>query len=237
MELICKHRCIIGEGPVWNEFERKLYYTNGYGDEICILDVYTGDLKVRSLTVGGAAFAFTKDGRIVISRHDGAYILNDDDTLEDLYDTSKIKIRFGNDMKVGPDGRLYVGTLSEKKAGISDKIDGKLYCIDNKRNVRILLDGLILSNGLDWSIDEKYLYHTDSGEHIIKEYAFDKESGNITFTGRQLFVDGVDGFTVDSNNRILAGCWGRGHIAVVDTVNFKIDSYIDIPARIPTSCG
>ena len=237
MELICKHRCIIGESPVWNEFEKLLYFTNGYGDELCILDVYTNELTVRKLTKGAAAYAFTKDNRLIVSRHDGVYILNSDDTEENLYDTSKINIVYGNDMKAGPDGRLYVGTLSEKKAGTSDKIDGKLYSIDKNRNVRVLLENIDVSNGLDWSIDEKYFYHTDSGTKIIKEYSFDKETGSIEFTGRQVKVDGVDGFTVDTDNNILAACWGYGHVAVVDTVSFEVKSFIDIPARIPASCG
>lgn len=237
MELICKHRCIIGESPVWNEFEKRLYFTNGYGDELCILDVYTNELTVRKLTKGAAAYAFTKDNRLIVSRHDGVYILNSDDTEENLYDTSKTNIVYGNDMKAGPDGRLYVGTLSGKKSGTSDKIDGKLYSIDKNGKVRVLLENIDVSNGLDWSIDEKYFYHTDSGTKIIKEYSFDKETGSIEFTGRQVKVDGVDGFTVDTDNNILAACWGYGHVAVVDTVSFEVKSFIDIPARIPASCG
>ena len=40
MECISKKRCIIGEGPIWNEKESCLYYTNGMGSEICKLDIY-----------------------------------------------------------------------------------------------------------------------------------------------------------------------------------------------------
>ena len=238
MEIICKHRCIIGEGPIWNDFEKRLYFTNGMGGkEICMLDVYTGELKVRPVEAGAAAFAFTKDSRLIVSRRDGVFILNEDDTIEELYDTSKIKIQLANDMKVGPDGRIYVGTQSGKRAGVSDKLDGKLYSIDKNGNVLVLLDGIILSNGLEWSMDEKYFYHTDSDTNIIKEYSFDKVSGDIEFTGRSVEVIGVDGFTVDSDNNILAACWGQGHIAVIDTNEFKIKSYIDVPANIPASCG
>ncbi len=28
MNTICDKRCIIGEGPIWNEKEQKLYFTN-----------------------------------------------------------------------------------------------------------------------------------------------------------------------------------------------------------------
>ena len=235
--LICKHRCKIGEGPIWNEKERKLYYTNGLGNEIVMLDVYTGEFEVRPVDVGIAAFAFTKNNDLIVSRSDGVFILNEDNSVKELYDTQKVKISFANDMKTGPDGRLYVGTQSGKWAKTSDQLDGKLYSIDKDGNVRVLLDDMILSNGLDWSVDEKYLYHTDNITKIIKEYYFDKISGDIEYTGRQVEVIGVDGFTVDKNNNILAACWGQGHIAVIDTKSFKIQSYIEIPAKIPASCG
>ena len=48
--------------------------------------------------------------------------------------------------------------------------------IDKDGNVRVLLDNLNLSNGLEWSVSEKRFYHTDSGTELIKEYDFDKVS-------------------------------------------------------------
>ena len=103
--------------------------------------------------------------------------------------------------------------------------------------VKILLDGLILSNGFEWSIDEKRFYHTDSDTKIIKEYSFNKESGEISFTGRSVVVPGVDGFTVDQNDLLYVACWGKGHIAVINTVDMQIIKYIEVPAKIPASCG
>ncbi|MBR2038561.1 MAG: SMP-30/gluconolactonase/LRE family protein [Lachnospiraceae bacterium] len=235
--LICKKRCIIGESPIWNYKENIMYFTNGFGNEICMLDIYTGELKVRPVDGGVAAIAFDRDNRLIVSRYDGVYYLKSDNTMEPLYDTAKYHISYANDMKVGPDGRIYVGTQSGKRCGVSDKVDGKLYSIDASGRVRVLLDGLILSNGLDWSMDEKRFYHTDSDTHIIKEYDFDKESGDIDFTGRQVRVDGVDGFTIDREERILAACWGKGHIAVIDTKSMEIISHIETPAEIPASCG
>ena len=237
MKKICNKKCIIGESPIWNDKENLMYFTNGFGDEICILDIYTGELKVRPVDGGVAAMAFDKDNRLIVSRQDGVYYLKADNTMEPLYDTFKYHISYANDMKVGPDGRVYVGTQSGKRCGASDKVDGKLYSIDASGKVRILLDGLILSNGLDWSMDEKRFYHTDSDTHIIKEYDFNKKSGDIIFTGRQVKVAGVDGFTIDCEDHILAACWDKGHIAIIDTGNMKVTDYIPTPAKIPASCA
>lgn len=237
MKVICDKRCIIGEGPIWNEEENLLYFINAYGDEICMLDIYSGELRIRTIDGGVSAIAFDKDDRLIVSKKDGVYYLNNDNTMDALYDTSQYCILRGNDMKVGPDGRLYVGTQSGKRCGASDQVDGKLYSIDSAGHVRVLLDGLILSNGLEWSMDENKFYHTDSDTCLIKEYDFDKASGDITYTGRQVRVEGVDGFTMDQRERILAPCWGKGHIAVIDTTAMEIETYVDVPSKIPVSCG
>lgn len=230
-----KKRCIIGEGPIWNEKEGLLYYVNGWGNEICALELAT--CRVRTRPVAAAAIAFSADGRPILSRADGVFSLEEDDSLTSLYDREKYEILYGNDMKVGPDGCVYVGTQSGKRMGVSNKTDGKLYRITPDGEVTVLLDGLILSNGLDWSMDENRLYHTDSDTKMIREYAFDKKTGRVAYTGRELFVPGVDGFTVDKEDKLIVGAWGKGHITLVDTESMTILRDVEMPVRIPTSCG
>lgn len=237
MEILSKKRCFIGEGPIWNARDGLLYFTNNHEKEICALDIYTRELKIIPTDVGVVAIAFDKDNRMIVSRKDDGIFYLDGSTATPLYDTDKYNILYANDMKAGPDGRIYVGTQSEKRVGISDNADGKLYSIDKNGNVRTLLEGLLLSNGMDWSMDEKRFYHTDSDTRLIKEYSFDKESGDIEYTGRSVYVKGVDGFTIDENDLLYVACWGQGHIAVVDTRDMNIIEYIEVPARIPASCA
>ena len=237
MKKICDKRCIIGEGPIWNVWEEKLYFTNGYGNEICCLDIETGELLVRPVTVGCAAFAFDREGRMIVSRADGVMYLNEDNSTEYLYDPAKYTIRFGNDMKVGPDGAIYVGTLSENKKEISDKIDGKLYRISPRGEVTVLLENLDCSNGMDWSMDETRFYFTDSATNLIREFAFRKSNGSITPTGREIHVPGVDGFTIDRKDRILATGWGFGCVYVIDTKSLTVTEKLPVPVAAPASCG
>lgn len=237
MKILSRRRCVIGEGPIWNPFDKKLYYVNSFENEICVIDLESGNMTVRKLPYDVAAIGFTKEGGLIISCKEGAFYLNSDNTRTPLYDQAKYEILYGNDAKVGPDGRFYVGTQSSKRIGVGNEVDGKLYCIDKNGMVKVLLDGLLLSNGMDWSMDEKHFYHTDSDTQIIKEYDFDKQNGDIRFTGRQVKVPGVDGFTIDENDNLYVACWGREHIAVVNTSDMQIKKYIDVPAKIPASCG
>ena len=239
MDILCERRCKIGEGPTWNARDKRLYFVNGYENEFIAVDIETRSAEVIKLPpplTGVAAIAFTEKGEPILSRDNGVFILREGKYYP-LYDTEKYELAWCNDMKVGPDGRIYVGTLSEQKRGVSDKIDGKLYSIDKNGKVRELLSGIRVSNGMAWSRDESRFYYTDSDTKIIKEFAFDKESGDIKFTGRELHVPGVDGFTIDENDRLFVGCWGKGRVTVVDTEKMEILYHIGVPARIPTRCS
>lgn len=85
-----------------------------------------------------AALAFSQRGQMLVSCWDGAFILHEDNSRTPLYTDCEIK--YGNDAKVGPDGRFYIGTQSSKYFGSGDEYDGKLYSIDKEGNVRRLLD-------------------------------------------------------------------------------------------------
>lgn len=237
MERLCEKQCIIGEGPLWNEKEQSLYFVNGMGKEICIYRFNTKELIVRPMEKGVPSLAFSKDGRLIVSTHEAIYYLGEDDSLNPLYDMDKYRIDYANDGKVGPDGRFYVGTQSGKYKGVSEAVDGKLYSIDSKGNVRVLLDNMLLSNGLDWSVDETKFYCTDSPTGIIREYDFDKETGDISFTGREVSVPGVDGFTVGMDNQLYVAAWSQMKIVTVDAETFTVSGEIELPGLYPASCG
>ncbi len=237
MLCISDDRCIIGEGPIWNEKDNLLYFVNPRDTEIRTIDLKTNELKKHKCPIKVSAIAFDEDYNLIVSTPKGVFRLIDYSRLENIYDTNKYRLENCNDMKVGPDGRIYVGTQSSARLGISADINGKLYSIDKNGEVNILLDNLKLSNGLDWSMDGKKFYHTDSDTGIIKEYYFENNCEELKYTERFVEVAGVDGYTIDKNNLLYVGCWGQGHIAVIDTSSMKITDYITTPAKIPTSCA
>jgi len=236
MEIICKKRCVIGEGPVWNEKENLLYFVNAAEKELLKLDIDSGRLKTRKVKVGCNALCFDLRGRLIVSREDGVFILNEDDSVQTLYDTSKYSIINANDMKVGPDKRIYVGTISGRKLKTSDKLDGKLFSIDKSGEVKLLLDGLAVSNGMAWSSNGSKFYHTDSVTGIIKEYDFDKVSGSILYTGRKVFLPGVDGFTIDCEDNLAVTRWDDKKISFVNTLTMAVVEEVNVPDANPASC-
>ena len=59
----------------------------------------------------------------------------------------------------------------------------------------------------------------------------------MEFTGRQVNVTCVDGFTVNQNGELIAACWGQSHLAVIDTKTMTIKEHVKLPVSIPASCG
>ena len=237
MKILTQKRCVIGEGPIWCEREKLLYFVNGIENELCTYDPARDVFNAYPQEVCVAAIAFARDGRMLITRRDGAFFLDlSTGKTSPMYDET-IKIKNANDAKVGPDGCFYVGTQSEFRLGLSDKIDGKLYRITPDGTVALLLDGLILANGMDWSPDERFFYLADTGAKKVREYEFDKNSDNLTFTGREAHVSGADGLTVDKNGTIFVASWGKSCIAIIDPKTMQIHETISVPTNAPASCA
>ena len=237
MTVLTKKRCVIGEGPIWNEREGLLYFVNGIDKEICTYDPERDIFKAYPQEIGVAAIAFALDGRMLVTRKDGVFFLDlSTGKTSPMYDET-IQLKNANDAKVGPDGCFYVGTQSEFRLGLSEKIDGKLYRITPEGEVAVLLDGLILANGMDWSPDERFFYLADTGAKKVREYEFDKQTGALRFTGREVHVSGADGLCIDQNGDLYVACWGKSSVAIVDGESMTEKARIELPTKAPASCA
>lgn len=57
MEILCRKRCTIGEGPFWNAGEEALYYTDGLQKRLYRYEFATHQHSVLPAAVGCAGFA------------------------------------------------------------------------------------------------------------------------------------------------------------------------------------
>src|SRR5262249_55082105 len=120
---------------------------------------------------------------------------------------------FMNDGKCDALGRFWAGTVGVREDGLAAAGAGSLYCLETDGSVRRVLDGVSLSNGMDWSTDGRTFYYVDSLDAGIDAFAFDGESGTIS--GRRRLVDlelppevaFVDGICLDADGGIWAAIW------------------------------
>ena len=240
VETIHRGICHLGEGPVWNAQKQKLFWTDIYNKTIWVYDPSTNKSSVfwkGKYQVGG--FAFTRKGNMVLCNDKGVHLqsLNHegkpDGKPELLYDIPMESNEMFNDITVDPEGRIFAGTILRPELK-----NGTLYCLEKGKQPRVVLEGLHCSNGMTFSMDQKYFYHTDSARHKITRYDYDRNTGNISnptvvFEGTDE-MGSPDGITLDSQGHLWAAFWGGGCVRRISPSG-TIVSELTVPAKQPSS--
>ena len=223
----------LGEGPLWNESEQKLYWVNINPGELHRFDPITKNDEVFSVGEPIGTVAFCEDGTLIAALKSGIYSLS-------IADNSVIKTfivnpepetpnRF-NDGKCDPYGRFLAGTCytpAEPK-----DIMGGFYSVENGKT-RILLDNIAISNGLAFSRNNKKLYYIDSLKRVVHSYDYDK-CGNLSNEDIVYVLpkeEGIlDGMTIDTNGNLWIALFTGGKVICVDPVKKERIAEIIVPA-------
>lgn len=118
-----------------------------------------------------------------------------------------------NDGRCDAAGRLWVGTIAADEQSPT----AALYCLDGSELVP-RWSGLGISNGLAFSPDRRWLYHTDSLTRRILRYPFEVASGatgepEVWVDLEALGLPGVpDGAAVDSEGHYWSALYGGGRV-------------------------
>ena len=108
--------------------------------------------------------------------------------------------------------------------------------------MRRVLEGVSLSNGMDWSPDGGTFYYVDSRSGGID--AFDvrplerRSSANrrrVVELGFPPEVGFVDGMCVDTDGGLWAAVWGAGEVRRYSPAG-ELDRTVRLPVTQPTSC-
>jgi sugar lactone lactonase YvrE len=231
----------LGEGPVWDVAEGRLYWVDGTGrrvgnPSIWRLDPRTGRTENWSLDHDVGALALRKERGLVLALDDGFYFYDLGHRrleLIQLVDAEQPRTRL-HDGKCDRRGRFFAGGMDDKE---ELKICG-LWRLDPDLTVTQVDGGIICSNGPCWSPDGKTFYFADTFQGEMWAYDYDIASG--TPAKRRLFAsfakDGgvADGSTVDEE-----GCVWNAQLISGDLVRYAPDGSVErrigMPVRNVTS--
>jgi len=195
----------------------------------------SADGDVRRNHVGSVAAALRprRGGGAVIGVERG-FALEDPDgsltLLPGLWSGDDVRMNEGG---CDPDGRFYCGSMAyDQRPGAAS-----LYRLDADLTVHVVLDGITVSNGLEWSPDGSHAYYNDTATHRISVFDYDPESG---LTGRRTFTeipDGgrPDGLTVDSEGGVWTAISNRGAVHRY-APDGRLEEVVEVPARKVTAC-
>ncbi|MGW5445969.1 SMP-30/gluconolactonase/LRE family protein [Streptomyces asiaticus] len=234
-------RCSLAESPRWDDRTNQLLW----------VDLDAGDLwmartdRTAAPDGGPVRVQFDRPASVAVPRTDGGlltagpggFVWTDRDgrpgrTVDLPEDWSVMRM---NDGACDPVGRLLCGSTS-REAGAWP---GRLYQLDGDGRVRVLLDGLGMSNGIAWSPTGDTVYHVDSLAHEVAAYSYDVDTGSLGDRRRFLVLEedfGMpDGLTVDAEGFLWVAVWGAGRVLRC-APDGEVVSHIDVPARYVTAC-
>jgi sugar lactone lactonase YvrE len=229
-------RSILGEGPVWNEDEQVLYWLDVFLPALNRFDPATGVNQATRLDQPIYAFALRAAGGAIGCFESGiGFIDLDGGAIDIIADPKTGRAVNFNDGKCDRRGRFWTGTMAKDW---SSPIGG-LYRIESSRQITQMEDGIVLSNGLGWSPDNRTMYFTDFGRRVIYAYDFDPDTGAIG--GRRPFIEipaeagFPDGMTVDAEGCLWVAHWD-GWRVVRYGPSGEAQQMISMPVQRPTSC-
>jgi sugar lactone lactonase YvrE len=221
-----------GEGPVWSPSWGGLRWVDMLaGDVLSLAADGTVDRRhvsdvvaaVRPRRGGGAVFGIERG--FALEDADGTLI-----RLPPLWDDESVRMNEGG---CDPDGRVYCGSMAyDQRTGAA-----ALYRLDPDGSTATVLEGVTVSNGLEWSPDGSRAYYDDTATHCVDVFDYDPDRG---LHGRRPFVeipDGglPDGLTVDADGGLWVALADRGEVWHL-TPDGVHDEVVEVPVGMVTAC-
>jgi sugar lactone lactonase YvrE len=228
----------LGEGPVWDHRSGHLVWVDIYGMKVHRYDAMHGVDQTISLDQQvGAAVPDARGDLILALEHGFHRYETASGELVRLCDPESDKPgnRF-NDGKCDGAGRFWAGTMDRRE----EQPLGALYCLEPDGSVRKALDGIKVSNGLEWSLDHTVLYYIDSPTKRVLAYDFQLDSGELSnprivvkFPEAEGFPDGM---TIDEEGMLWIAHWDGWQVSRWNPDSGDKIASIPMPVARPTSC-
>ena len=199
---------VLGESPFWHPDEAALYWCDIPGKRLNRWHPGTAVHTHWDFDTEPGCCAPLTGGRLLLAMRDGLFTFDPaigqrQPLADPPYDPATERF---NDGKADPQGRLWVGTISEPRTPAR----AALYRFAGGTLQRMLADAVV-SNGLAFSPDGRTLYWADTPSHRVMAYDLDGALGTLS-RGRT-FTE----FAPKQTGQDLATYGGRPDGAAVDT--------------------
>lgn len=242
-ECILECGCLLGEGPVWNPDTGELDFVDIMGGRLHHYEPRSGRHTVSDVGQHIGSFAPRRGGGWVVAVQTGFGLLDAgggglEVVAPVIADRDDLRM---NDGKCDPQGRFWAGCMSYTFTPGA----GTLWRFDPDRSVHAMVEGTTVSNGLDWSDDQRTMYYVDSLAYGVDAFDFDPRTGAIS--GRRRVVEtpsdassphGLtvpDGMTLDAEGALWVAVHGAGEVRRY-TPDGELLQVVGIPALSATSC-
>jgi L-arabinonolactonase len=236
----------LGEGPLWDVEEQRLYWIDSSAAEIWSCQADGSDVQIYYVPSHIGSMALRAKGGAVVALANG-FSLYDFKTQRLTHlgnpEPGEPENRL-NDGKVDRRGRFLAGYMSydhdreDANRGQRPVRNSSLYRLDPDLSITHLDSGIICSNGPCWSPDDKTFYFADSYDNTLYAYDYDIDTGEVS--NRRVLATShdlpgtFDGCTVDAEGYIWTAHVFGGRL-IRYAPDGSIDRMIPFPLRNLTS--
>ena len=226
----------LGECPVWSVSEQVLWFVDILAPALHRFNPQSGEHHAVPVAEHIGCFGLNQDGGFVAALRSGICMLDEQGNI-----TQRIapnpgeaeRSRF-NDGRVDRFGRFWCGSLWEPQ----DRNGGKLCRLDENLKLTVEAEDVMISNGVAFSPDNRWMYHTDTPNGVLYRYPVDDKGdiGPREVLQRFKQEEGglPDGAAVDSEGFYWAAMFDGSRVIRLDPRNGQIVDEIPLPVRWPT---
>lgn len=239
-ECVLPANAALGECPRWDERRAKLWWVDINAPALHAFDPASGRNETIPMPENIGCFSLTEEGGFIAGMRTGIFLLDEaGQVLRKLHDNleNPATSRF-NDGRCDARGRFWLGTLDEPKASSAACLyryaGNTLQAVDR---------GLLTSNGMAFSPDHQWCYHSDTPRFTIYRHPYDIDSGEIgpredwvKFTPSATDRGRPDGASVDSEGYYWSTLFEGGRVVRISPEGKVVGEY-PLPVRCPTMCA
>lgn len=226
-------RCRLGEGPLWNPTDSRLYWVDILDGNLHRYHPRTTDHEIVLTVETITGVTLQRDGSLLTFHEEGEIGRFSDGEITQrkvvVPDTGPTRF---NDVIADPAGRVFCGTMPTDQRG------GDLFRIDPDGSLRTIETDVAIPNGMGFNKDLDTFYFTESEANNIYAYHYDELTGALS--NRSVLIDtsddhGVpDGLTIDANGHLWSARYGGGCVIRYKPDGTEIERY-PLNCERPTS--
>ena len=208
---ILEDKAELGESPVWDEEEGVLWWIDWAQGLVYRTDVVAKESNTFHVGRSVAAVALSPTGRVALALGHGFAELDPvSGHVRELgrAEPDETETRMC-DGKCDASGRFWAGTMAlDERSPL-----GALFVMETDGRVRRVLDEVVVSNGLCWSLDNTKFYYIDTATRRIDVFDFDLARGTIANRAAVVEIPSgegdPDGLTIDCEGYLWVSTLGR----------------------------
>ena len=227
----------LGECPLWCGARQRLWWVDIEAPAIHCFDPATGENVTIPMDENIGCLGLRASGGFIAGLRSGIWLLDAEGCKEKLIANPQLDTTISrfNDGRTDPWGRFWAGTIYEPR----DRPDAMLCRVDRDLTCTRVAGDIKVSNGLAFSPDRKWMYHSDTPAHVIYRYPLDDTGtpGPRERFHQFPFGNGrPDGAAVDAQGFYWSALYEGGRVVRLSPAGETVAEYL-VPARCPTMCA